>query len=200
MTPAGQTLDEGAKIVIPTNLTFDVMVLATTLPLAVFTLGLCLYILIFPDAAPAAEGVRPFVSDVAASTLPLAAATIWLCARGFGALRRAVDRRPMLVADTNGLTFHPALGPTFVAWRDIRRIHVTGWRSPYNLAFDLKPRIWAVEAPLTTRRVRIGAIYLDDAMGRVGFVSPALISRLEALRAEAGAAGITAYRDPGAAG
>ena len=176
----------------------DVAVLATTLPLAVFTLGFCLYILIFPDAAPTAEGTPPTAYDVASTTVPLAAATIWLCARGFGALRRAIDRRPMLVADADGLAFHPALGPGFVAWRDVYRIHQTGWRSPYDLAFDLKPRIWAVEAPLTTRRVRIGALYLGDAMGGAGFVSPELISRLEDLRAKTGAVEVRASRDPDA--
>lgn len=178
-------MSDDSEIIIPTNVVMDGAVLATALPLAVFTLGLCLYILIFPDTAPHQPGMPPSAHDIAPVTVFLAAMTVWLCARGFGALWRALDRRPMLVADRNGLTFHPALCREAVAWRDVRRLYQAGWQSPYTLAFDLKRRIWAVEAPWTARRVRIGALYLGDSMASMGWVSPDLIARLEGLRAGA---------------
>ena len=105
-------MSEDREILVPARTALDVMALATALPLAVVTLGCCLYFLIFPDSVPASGGVRiPFLSESASDVVVisgvLAAATLWLGARGFGALWRALDRRPILVADTAGLTFHP---------------------------------------------------------------------------------------------
>jgi hypothetical protein len=81
-------------------------------------------------------------------------------------LWRALDRRPMLVADADGLTLHPAFYVQAVPWRDVRRIRQAGWAPPYRLEIELRRRVWAVEAPLTTRRIRISALYLDNT----GFV------------------------------
>ena len=176
-------MSQDPEILVPARTGVDILVLAIALPLAAFTLGCGLYFLIFPDSAPAADGVRvPFLSksasDLAVICGALAAVTVWLCARGFGALWRALDRRQMLVADADGLTFHPALCAEVVPWRDVRRIRGVGWRRPYDLAIELRRRIWAIEAPLTARRVRIGGLY----MGNSGFVPHELLARLEDLR------------------
>jgi hypothetical protein len=175
-------VSEGREILVPARTGLDVMLLAAALPLTVLTLGCCLYILIFPDSAPAADGVRiPFLpkpaSDVVVVCGVLAAATIWLGARGFGALWRALDRRPILAADADGLVLHPAFRASATPWRDIRRIRKAGWTMPYHLEIELRRRFWAVEAPLTARRIRIGALYLDTT----GFVPHELISHLEDL-------------------
>jgi len=170
---------EKHEILVPAGTAVDIMVFATALPLAVFTLGCCLYFLIFPDSVPPADGLWiPFLpkaaSDVAVVCTVLAATTVWLCARGFGALWRALDRRPMLVGDADGLSFHPALCTEATPWRDVSRIRQAGWRTPYHLEIELRRRVWTVEAPLTTRRIRIGGLYL----GNTGFVPSELISRL----------------------
>lgn len=172
-------MSEERETLVPAGMALDVMVLVAALPLAVFTLGCCLYFLVFPDSLPPSDGLRiPFLSkatsDLAVVCTVLAATTVWLCARGFGALWRALDRQPMLVADADGLTFHPALCAEAMPWRDVGRIRQAGWRAPYHLEIELRRRVWAVEAPLTTRRVRIGGLYL----GNTGFVPPELISRL----------------------
>jgi hypothetical protein len=172
-------VSEKPEILVPAGTALDIMVLAMALPLAVFTLGCCLYFLIFPDSVPSADGVWiPFLSkpasDVAVVCTVLAATTVWLCARGFGALWRLLDHRPMLVADADGLSFHPALRAAATPWRDVRRIRQAGWRAPYHLEIELRRRVWTIEAPLTTRRVRIGGLYL----GNTGFVPAELISRL----------------------
>jgi hypothetical protein len=172
-------MSEEREILVPAGTALDVLVLVAALPLAVFTLGCCLYFLIFPDSLPPSEGPSiPFLSrtasDLAIVCTALAATTVWLCARGFGALWRALDRRPMLVADADGLTFHPALCVEPAPWRNILRIRQAGWRSPYHLEILLRRRVWTVEAPWTSRRVRIGGLYL----GGSGFVPSELISRL----------------------
>ncbi|EJL30499.1 hypothetical protein PMI01_03127 [Caulobacter sp. AP07] len=172
-------MSEDAEVLVPARTGLDVLVLTTALTLAVLTLGCCLYFLIFPDAAPIADGVRvPFLSksssEVVAVCALLAAVTVWLGARGFGALWRALDRRPILVANTDGLIFHPAFRAETAPWREVRRIRQAGWMAPYHLEIELRRRFWAVEAPLTTRRIRIGGLYL----GNTGFVPPELISRL----------------------
>ena len=175
-------MSEEREILVPAKTAVDVLVLTTALPLAVFTLGCCLNVLIFPDSAPSVDGVRiPLLakssSDVAVVCALLAEVTVWLGARGFGALWRALDRRPMLVADADGLAFHPAFCVETTPWRDVRRVRQAGWGTPYHLEIELRRRVWAVEAPLTTRRIRIGALYL----GNTGFVPHELISRLTAL-------------------
>jgi hypothetical protein len=172
-------VSEEREILVPAGTALDVLVLVTALPLAVFTLGCCLYFLIFPDSLPPSERPQiPFlsrtVSDLAIVCTALAAATVWLCARGFGALWRALDRRPMLVADAHGLTFHPSLCDQAAPWGNILRIRQAGWRSPYHLEILLRRRVWTAEAPWTSRRIRIGGLYL----GGSGFVPPELISRL----------------------
>lgn len=182
------------EVVIPARIAANVTTLAAALPAAVVALGFGLYFLIFPDAAPAAPGVRiPFLSPAASDrvviTLALSWIVIWLCARGFGALLRALDRRPLLVADAEGLRFDPTLCREPVPWSAVRRIHKTGWGKPYNLTFDLRRRSWAVESPLTARRVHIGTLHLDN----YGWVPPDLIDRLERLR-------LRACRDPDAGG
>ncbi len=187
-------MSEEIEVVIPARTTVNVATLATALPLAVVTLGVGLHFLIFPDAAPAAPGVRiPFLSPAASDrivvTLALSWFVIWLCARGFGALLRALEHRPMLVADTGGLRFDPTLCRQTVPWSAVRRIRQTGWRKPYNLTFELRRRFWAVESPLTARRVHIGTPHLDN----YGWVPRDLVDRLEALR-------LRASRDPGAGG
>jgi hypothetical protein len=175
-------VSEDREILVPARTGLDVMLLAAALPLAVFTLGCCLYILIFPDSVPAADGLRiPFLakpaSDVVVVCGILAVVTVWLGARGFGALWRVLDRRPILAADADGLIFHPAFRASATPWRDVRRIREAGWTMPYHLEIESRRRFWAVEGPLTTRRVRIGALYL----GNTGFVPHELISRLEDL-------------------
>lgn|GEM_PF-3322195 len=182
------------EVVIPARTVVNVMTFTAALPLAVVTLGFGLYFLIFPDAAPAAPGVRipflsPATSDLVVVTLALSWFVIWLCARGFGALLRALDRRPLLVADAEGLRFDPTLCRETVPWSAVRRIRQTGWRRPYNLTFELRRRFWAVESPLTAPRVHIGAVHLDN----YGWVPPDLIERLERLR-------VRASHDPGAGG
>jgi hypothetical protein len=158
-----------APVVVPANLALDILALASALPLAVFTLGCGLYFLIFPDTIEPLGPSIPFLSkptsDMVITCGALMVATVWLCARGFGALRRALDRRPMLVADTDGITFHPALCAKAVPWRDVRHIRSAGFQDPYHLAIDLQRRIWSIEAPLGARRVRIGALYLGPAYG-----------------------------------
>jgi hypothetical protein len=175
-------VSEEREILVPARTALDVLLLAVALPLVVLGLGSCLYILIFPDSAPAADGLRiPFLpksaSDVVVVCGVLAATTIWLGARGFGALWRVLDRRPILAADADGLVFHSAFRASATPWRDIRRIRQAGWVMPYRLEIELRRRFWAVEAPLTTRRVHISALYLDN----MGFVPDELISRLKDL-------------------
>ena len=170
---------ERRETLVPAGTALDVVLLVVALPLAVFTLGCCLYFLFFPDTVPHADGLRlPFLSkaasDVAVVCTALAATTIWLCARGFGALWRALDRRPILAANADGLSFHPAFCTKAMPWRDVRRIRQAGWRRPYALEIALRRRVWTVEAPLTTRHVRISSLYL----GNSGYVPAELISRL----------------------
>ncbi|CAN5460211.1 hypothetical protein BH10PSE3_BH10PSE3_32420 [soil metagenome] len=158
------------------------------------TLGFDLYFLIFPGDAPEAPGLRipflpPATSDLVVVTIILTGVVIWLCARGFGALLRALSRRPLLVANLDGLRFDPTLCREAVPWSDVRRIHETNWgRGPHKLAFDLRRRIWAVESPLSGRRVNIGGLHLSDN----GWVTVDLIERLESIR-------VRASRDLGAA-
>jgi hypothetical protein len=49
-----------------------------------------------------------------------------------------------------------------------------------HLAIDLRRCIWSIEAPLGTRRIRIGAHYLDPAFE--GFPPDDLITSLTRLR------------------
>ncbi len=186
-------MSEETEIIIPARTAVNVMTFAAALPSAVVALGFGLYVLIFPDSAPPSAYAIPFLSPVASQALLVAVATIgltvWLCARGFGALLRALERRPLLIADAEGLRFDPTLRREAVPWSEVRRIRETGWRRPYKLAFDLRERFWAVESPLTARQVRIGALHLSD----YGWVPPDLIERLERLR-------VRASRDPGAGG
>jgi hypothetical protein len=196
-------MSEEAEVLIPAKTGLDVLVLAAALPLAVVTLGCCLYFLIFPDSVPGSDGIRlPFLSrsasDVAVICGALTGLTVWLCARGFGALWRVLDRRPMLVANADGLIFHPAVCTKVVPWREVRCIHSVGWYDPYDLGIELRRRIWAVETPLSAQRIRIGGLYVDNN----GFVSSELISRLDELRrtVETGAADLKACRDPDAGG
>jgi len=174
------------EIVVPANPAMNVVTFATALPAAVVTLGFGLYALIFPDAlGPPTGSMIPFLSPAAVQAVLTAvittALTTWLCARGFGALLRTLDRRPMLVADLDGLRFDPTLRREAVPWSEVRRIRQTGWGQPYKLTFALRRRIWAVESPLSARRVHIGALHLDDT----GWVPPDLIERLEGLRVRA---------------
>ena len=179
-----QTGMEGeTRITIPTRIGMDVATLVGALPLALLSLGTCLYVLIFPGdvepfSGPKIPGVSRGVSDVTLLCLVLIALTIWLCARGFGALLRALDRRPMLEADGEGLRFHPTLCREVLRWSDISRIRETEWIRPYKLEFVLRRRIWAIESPLTARRIHIGALHLDN----YDWVPQDLIERLERLR------------------
>jgi hypothetical protein len=187
-------VSEKTRIVIPPSRLIEVVTLTSALPAAVVTLGFSLYFLIFPDDVPLAPGVRipflsPAASDLVVVTIALTGITIWLCARGFGALLRALDRRPLLVADLDGLRFDPTLCREIIPWSEIRHIRETGWgKAPHKLTFDLRRRIWTVESPLTTRRVHIGGLHL----GHHGWVPLDLIERLERLQ-------VRASRDPGAA-
>jgi len=188
-------MNEETRLVIPARTGIDVLTLISALPAAVVTLGFGLYFLIFPHDLPPASVVRiPFVSpatsDLIVTTVMLTGIVIWLCARGFGALLRALGRRPLLVADLDGLRFDPTLCRKVVPWSDVRRIHETSWgKGTHKLAFDLRRRIWAVESPLSCRRINIGGLHLSND----GWVPPDLIEHLERLR-------IRADRDRDAAG
>lgn len=178
-------MSEETEIVVPAGTAMNVMTFVVALPMAVATLGFGLYVLIFPDALSPSTGA----SQALLLAVVMIGLTVWLCARGFGALLRTLDRRPMLVADRDGLRFDPTLCRQAVPWSEIRRIRDTGWGQPYKLTFDLRHRIWAIESPLGARRVRISALYLEPQ----GWVPPDLIERLERLR-------VRACHDPGAAG
>lgn len=188
-------MSEETQLVFPARTAIDVLTLAVALPTAVVALGFGLYFLIFPADAPAAPGVRlpflsPATSDLVVLTAALSGIVIWLCARGFGALLRMLDRRPILVADLDGLRFDPTLCRKPVPWSDVRRIRATiAWKGPNKLIFDLRRRIWATESPLTARQVNIGGLHLDS----IGWVTRDVVDRLEALR-------LRASRDPGAGG
>jgi hypothetical protein len=186
-------VSEETEIVIPARMSVNVTTLVGALPSAVVTLGFGLYLLIFPDTMPPpTDAMIPLLSPVASQAVLIAIATvglvIWFCARGFGALLRALDRRPLLVADARGLQFDPTLCRKTVPWSQVRRIRETGWRQPYKLTFELRRRVWTIESPLTARSVHIGTLHLNDD----GWVPLGLIERLERLR-------LTASRDPDAA-
>lgn len=179
-------MNKETEIVVPANRAFNILTFVGALPSAVIVLGFGLYLLIFPDAmGPPPVARFPFLSPIASQALLVSVATVgltvWLSARGFGALLRALDRRPMLVADLNGLRFDPTLCRAPLSWSEIRRIRESGWGRPYKLTFDLRRRIWATESPLTARRVDIGALHLDN----IGWVPPDLVERLEDLRQRA---------------
>jgi hypothetical protein len=174
------------EIVVPANTATNILTLVGALPSAVVVLGFGLYFLIFPDAmGPPLAPMIPFLSPIASQALQETVATvgltIWLGARGFGALLRALDRRPMLVANLDGLRFDPTRSREPRPRSKVRPIRESGWRRPYTLPFDVSRRIWATESPLTARRVNIGALHLDDT----GWVPSDLIARLEELRQRA---------------
>jgi hypothetical protein len=177
-------VSEETEIAIPAATVMNVMTLTAALPTAVVTLGFGLYLLIFSDAISSTSSSQATLAAIAAIGV-----STWLGARGFGALLRALARRPMLIANLEGLKFDPTLCREAVPWSEVRRIHDTGWNQPYKLTFDLRRRIWAVESPLGAQRVRISALYL----GGQGWIPSDLIDRLERLR-------LRASHDPDAGG
>lgn len=91
--------------------------------------------------------------DWAARVL-FALAALWAASLGLGGLWRWLDKRPMVIADDAGVRLHPAYCMEPLAWSQIERILVHD-RRPAVLEFRLNRRIWAVETPLSARRVRM---------------------------------------------
>lgn len=92
--------------------------------------------------------------------IPMLAFGVGFASLGGGALWRMIDPGPLLTADAAGLRFHPAHFDGLVPWTDIGLINVRGQNPPY-LVVTLHRRIWALEAPFTARRIRIGMNYAD---------------------------------------
>ncbi|CAN5589652.1 hypothetical protein BH10PSE4_BH10PSE4_34690 [soil metagenome] len=78
----------------------------------------------------------------------------WFGAMGTGAAWRALDRRPLLIADADGLVFHPAFARDKAFWSDVKRVVMAG-PAPGCLEFTLTKRVWSISAPLSSPRVRI---------------------------------------------
>jgi hypothetical protein len=84
---------------------------------------------------------------------------VWFGSMGLGSAWRAMDRRPLLIADAEGVTFHPAFFNGFLPWESITHIKIAG-SGPAKLEFGVDRRVWAVESPLSAKRVRLALNYL----------------------------------------
>jgi hypothetical protein len=118
---------------------------------------------------------------------------VWFGSVGVGAAWRTLDRRPVLVADADGLALHPSFARDRVPWREVERIVFTG-SNPGCLEFRLTRRIWTVSAPLTSTRLRIDRNLLGLSTREVR----RLVPRLNRLKRAAQP--VRACRDPGVAG
>ena len=142
----------------------DITVAAIWLPLALLDIWCVLFVRITPDIFEDVRGGGVFLLvysmfGPAGPIVALLLFAVWFASMGLGSAWRALDRRPILVADAQGVTFHPAFFNGFMPRRDIARIGIGG-RDPANLDFALHRRIWTVESPWTALRVRLGLNYL----------------------------------------
>jgi hypothetical protein len=72
------------------------------------------------------------------------AAAAWLAWVALRASRRLRDRSPALQADHEGLRFHPAIGPAFTPWADVKSIrHVTQGRGSSRFSIVLAKPFWS---------------------------------------------------------
>jgi hypothetical protein len=176
--------DDAKQTMVGSRIGVDVAILVTALPLAVFTLGFGLYLLVDPERMQSGfptdqvpEGWPPLFTPAVLFALCAA----WLGVKGMAALFRALERGPLIIADETGVTFHRTFLRRSVPWSDVRWIRVTGWGRPYYLTFGLRRWIWSVEYPWGGQRICFAALHL----GNDDFISHELVSRLQALREDA---------------
>ncbi len=177
----------------------DIIVAALMLPLAFGQVWLALFVRVTPDTFEGLRGGWIFLLIYSAfgptgPAVVLLLCGVWFGSMGLGSAWRALDRRPALVADAEGVTFHPAFFDGFMPWGDVRRIGIGGV-APSNLEFSLNRRIWAVESPLTALRVRMGLNYLGLSTRE----ARRLVPRLNRLKRSARQAATARRRGPDAA-
>jgi hypothetical protein len=83
----------------------------------------------------------------------------WLLCTGIGGIWRLVDRRPAILASTDGLRFHPSVCGRVLPWREVRYIRdVEG--TPAQIRIGLARRFWSPLAWITATSVRLSRIAL----------------------------------------
>jgi hypothetical protein len=135
-------------------------VLGPLLILAAFALVL------WPDPPIDAHDTQPAQNPIvlALTAITTGVAGFWLLCTGIGGIWRLVDRRPALVADSDGLHFHPSLCGRSIAWAQIRSVR-SMWVGRYTypqIKIELTQRFWSPHAWITSTSVRLNLAGLEQ--------------------------------------
>jgi hypothetical protein len=82
----------------------------------------------------------------------------WATCLGLGAAWRLWDQRSAVVADQDGIQFHPSVGPSHVPWSDIQSIRWVRDASPPEVEIRLGRRFWSLWNWITSPKVRLNHI------------------------------------------
>lgn len=82
----------------------------------------------------------------------------WATCLGLGAAWRLWDQRSAVVADQDGIRFHPSLGPSNVPWSDIQSIRWVRGAAPPEIEIRLGRRFWSFWNWATSPRIRLNHI------------------------------------------
>ena len=156
---AEPVVDELEPLVLRSRRHIDVLLAVIFLPLALGAIGV---VILGHIRASDFEGVRGGMYFLilfrlfgpVGPAMTLLAFALWFGTLGAGAAWRALDRRPLLIADIDGVVLHPTFSRDKVSWNKVKRVAMAG-SAPGYLEFSLVQRVWSMSAPLTSTCVRL---------------------------------------------
>jgi hypothetical protein len=82
---------------------------------------------------------------------------VWASCLGVGGIWRLLRPGPAVVADGEGIKFHPSIGPKIARWIDVRSIR---WvrRAPGEIEINLNLRTWSFWNWTTSKRIRLNHV------------------------------------------
>lgn len=100
----------------------------------------------------------------------------WVTCLGMGGAWRICDRRSALIADGDGVRFHPSIGPSLVPWSEVQSIRWVRKATPPEIEVRLNRRFWSVWNWITSPKVRLNHI-------AIGLSQREASNRVKALKA-----------------
>lgn len=106
----------------------------------------------------------------------MAALAFWVTCLGVGAAWRIYDRSSAVIADGDGVRFHPSIGPSLVPWSGVQSIRWVDKATPPEIEIRLNRRFWSLWNWITSPKVRLNHI-------AIGLSQQEASNRVEALTA-----------------